>query len=178
MTDDLKTPDGRRYRKSALTPEKTRENAQDFGWLVVIALSTLTTRLAQKERVLRSREDRTMILYNLAKEIASAQSVDEILQRARTLLKEALHVDVLLLLSKNSDAGRGTETLSGAEHTYVPIVASSGVLGVAGFAQSKPNSELSPDQLTLIDCVSHELKTPLSDDPYTNPQGDLGAKFI
>ena len=72
MTDDLKTPDGRRYRKSALTPEKTRENAQDFGWLVVIALSTLTTRLAQKERVLRSREDRTMILYNLAKEIASA----------------------------------------------------------------------------------------------------------
>jgi two-component system sensor histidine kinase KdpD len=247
MTDDLKNPDGRHYLKSTLATKKSREIAQDFGWLTVIALSTwliatalqpiigymavgiifllavslaglflsraavlalafafafihnfffipprltftvsnpedfmlllmlfvaaavvghLTTRLANKERVLRSREHRTMILYNLAKEIASAQSVDEILERARTLLKEALHVDVLLLLSKNSDAGRGTETLSAAEHTYVPIIGRSGVLGVAGFAQSKANPELSTDQLTLIDALLHQIASGIERETY------------
>ena len=268
---------GRQYLKSTLTPKKTRENAQDFGWLVVIALSTwliatalqpiigymavgiifllavslaglflsraavlalafafalihnfffipprltfsvsnpedfmlllmlfvaaavvghLTTRLAQKERALRSREDRTMILYNLAKEIASAQSVDEILQRAQTLLKEALGVDALLLLRQNFEAkaefaphpgfvvtkkeeavalwtlengkisGRGTDTLSAAEHTYIPIIGRSGVLGVAGFNQSKARSELNTDQLALIDALLHQIASGIERETY------------
>ncbi len=218
----------------------------------------LTTRLAKKERILRSREDRTVLLYNLAKEIAAAQSVREIVERAQDTLESALGFGVTISL-RNSDskgslttfgtglneskkekavamwviengkmAGRGTETLSAAVATYIPIMGRSESLGVVGVTLDVKTPALSVDQVALVDafinqiasgieresyhdqvkkllvveqtqklykslldCVSHELKTPLAAikgsasalvDPVTNSNKDavedLGGQIL
>lgn len=168
------------------------QRPEDFMLLLMLFVAAavighLTTRLTHKEKVLRSREDRANRLYSLAKEIASSQSVPEILDRAQSQLETALDTDVFILLKPSNlkvsglkanvnfsltqkeeavatwvlengkIAGHSTETLSGSENTYVPILGQSGVLGVAGINTSKQDFELSPDQLTLIDTFLHQI---------------------
>ncbi|MCX6127413.1 MAG: ATP-binding protein [Proteobacteria bacterium] len=189
----------------------------------------LTTRLSKKERILRSREDRTVVLYNLAKDIAAAQTVRDIALRAQSTLETALGFDVwagicndrsngtlndygsfvsmtdkeravaMWVIENEKIAGRGTETLSASQGTYIPIMGRSGVLGVIGIMLGNKAEALSADQMALVDafinqiasgieretyhervksllvfeqtqklykslldCVSHELKTPLA----------------
>lgn len=156
----------------------------------------LTTRLTQKERALRSREGRALLLYSLAKEIAAAQSVTEIIESAEEQLAAALETGVFLLLRDSSGskspfkhnlrfsaspkeeavavwvmengkmAGRGTDTLSAAENTYIPLVARSGILGVAGVNTSKERFNLSPDRLTLIDTFLHQVASGIERETY------------
>lgn len=183
----------------------------------------LTARLTRKERILRSREDRAVVLYNLAKAVAAAQSTQDIVNHARRHLAEIMDADVAVILRNEKGiidpdaigdpkehavavwafengrtAGLGTDTLSGALGTYIPVIGRSGVLGVVGIRPAH-GIALDLDQLTLVDtflnqiaagieregyhdrvkslqvveetqklykslldCVSHELKTPLA----------------
>lgn len=207
------------------------QKPEDLLLLLVLFIAAatsghLTSRLARKERLLRTREERAVSLYNLSKEIAAAQSVQQVTNAAIQRIGELLQCDVAILIrqadgdliatlestfkidnkekgvatwaqTQNAVAGRYTDTLNAAAGTYFPIVGGDeriGVLAVAlgddaldmdkrllietlvhqladGLARERYHQQVRTLTVveetqklykSLLDCVSHELKTPLA----------------
>lgn len=190
----------------------------------------LTSRLKGKERVLRTREDGAIALYELTKQLAKAQSVDDVARVGISQIAKIANLDVSLYLVGRSEAsnrlnihvastfvegekekavaewvfqnskpaGRFTDTLQASQGFYLPLLGKSGPLGVVGI-NVKKQGEIDTEHLlliktciqqiasaleretfhqqakdiyvleetqklykTLLDSVSHELKTPLA----------------
>ncbi len=69
--------------------EKT-EDVLMLGMFFIIALvnGVLTSRVRRQERLTRDREERTNALYQLTKELASAENMDELLEIAVKNIKK------------------------------------------------------------------------------------------
>lgn len=172
-------------------------NPEDFMlvlmyFVAAAVIGHLTTRLSQKERILRSREDRTTLLYNLAKEIAASSNVKDMIASAQETLETALGFTISIVLNdsktsgtlsglKVSDkekavaqwafsnekmAGRGTETLSASQGTYIPMRGRSGILGVVGVMLDSETAALNTDQLALIDAFNHQIASGIERETY------------
>ncbi len=81
------------------------ENILMFGLYFVIALATgtLTARLRAQERAIRSREKRTEALYTLARAIASAATMQDVLSAAVLQIQQAFDAQVAFLLREDEE---------------------------------------------------------------------------
>ncbi|HEY3342641.1 MAG TPA: sensor histidine kinase KdpD [Anaerolineae bacterium] len=73
-------------------------------FIVAFTTGTLTARLRAQEKAVRSREERATAMYALAREVASAVTMDDVLQTAVKQIGQAFSVDVAFLLADT--AGR------------------------------------------------------------------------
>jgi two-component system sensor histidine kinase KdpD len=80
------------------------ENVMMFALYFVIALATgtLTSRLRAQRQAIREREKRTEALYAMARAIASAPTMDDVLNHAVTQIKQGFGSDVAFLLRQDN----------------------------------------------------------------------------
>src|SRR5205085_1297162 len=76
-------------------------------FVIAIFTGNLTARLRTQERQARYNADRTMALYTLAHETASAVNIDDILRTAVAQFKRVFDAEVMILLS---DSGKLIKT--------------------------------------------------------------------
>lgn len=129
--------------------------------LTGLIISELTTRIRSHSQRQWEREQRTLALYALSKELSLLPTQEAVLEKSRRMIQQALDVDVWTIdreqaldprsleanasntlasdvgvirwvAENNRPAGRGTDTLPGTQTTYLPLASSSGVLGVLG----------------------------------------------
>lgn len=136
-------------------------------FIISYVTGVLTTRVRQREKTVRQREERAVALFNLSNDLAKANSLDEILNNAISNLKKVFRCDVSAFIKKeNSDtlrqigngkvsdkefsvaqwiysngkrAGKFTDSLTSSDYAYYPIKNLRGVYGVIGL---KINDEL------------------------------------
>ncbi len=174
---------------------------EDFMMLVAFFVAAavighLTSRLASKEKILISREERAITLYGVTKEIAAAQSAEAVIKSGVERLREVLSGDIGVfgkskfdggplipalcntlrpdekdltvaswVLQHGKPAGRFTDTLSAAQGTYLPINGKSGVLGVLGL-KLEGASDLDPEQRTLVETFLHQIAAGIERESY------------
>ncbi|HJW33940.1 MAG TPA: sensor histidine kinase KdpD [Holophagaceae bacterium] len=152
------------------------------GWTI----GTLTERIRQQARLARVREHRTAGLLRLSKDLAqgggSTDLVESILRNVASQFSteavvllpgpqgklQALRKDLPLLLTENElgvaqwvfehqeAAGRGTATLPGSKATYLPMRATSGVMGVLGVLPEGEAQWTEPDQRRLLEAFADQ----------------------
>ncbi|MGI8821587.1 MAG: DUF4118 domain-containing protein [Chthoniobacterales bacterium] len=131
-----------------------------FGAYFVIALviGNLTTRLREREKAERRREERATSLYQLTRALAASSSLDEALKQAVPLVEKSFDGQVAIWLTdhgelafhvastmpfsekeesvaswafqKKQPAGMSTDTLPEAEALHLPLVAAEQAVGV------------------------------------------------
>ena len=74
-------------------------------FIAAAVTSGLTSRLANKEKILNSRQNRTLALYGLSKELAFARSVGDVTKAGLFQFQKVFEEDVALLLPNNNAPG-------------------------------------------------------------------------
>ena len=158
-----------------------------FGTFIAVAviIGHLTTRTRDSERHLRTREVRSNALYQLTRDITSAASTPEALDRAVEHLGRVFEAEVAVLVRRpdggldyhpgstlaldenergvaewvalnNRPAGMYTGTLASASAFYLPLVASEKPVGVLGIRPRNPKA-VWPDFATLAETFARQL---------------------
>lgn len=159
-----------------------------FVMYFVIAIFTgnMTARLRTQERQARYNADRTMALYTLAHETASAVNLDDILQTAVAQIKRVFDAEVMISLSTSGKlatsphpastfqadekdfsvaawsfengkpAGRFTDTLPLATAQFLPLLTPNRTVGVMGI-RTRQNERLSFDQEVLLETFTNQI---------------------
>jgi two-component system sensor histidine kinase KdpD len=155
-----------------------------FGTYFVVALVVghFTTRLRERERAERKREERATSLYRLTRALAASRDLGEALRTVEQIIRESFHADSAVLLrdaagisphpastlqlsakdesvaawafQKKQAAGRSTTTLPDAEALHLPLLAGDRAEGV--LAIRLPGT-LPPDQRELLDAFVAQL---------------------
>jgi two-component system sensor histidine kinase KdpD len=149
--------------------------------IVGLVISGLTARIRRHAEAARQRSERTAALYAMSRELASTRGVDALVQIALRHIGEVFHCQAAALVpgdggtlaawsgsqfgvdandlgvarwvfEHRQPAGRGTATLPGASALYVPMLASSGAIGVVGVRVPAGHELDSPERL-------HQLET-------------------
>src|SRR5258708_33118793 len=144
--------------------------------LVAITISTLTARIKQQAEAAREREQRTISLYALSRELANTPGTENLVSIATKHISELLRSPVAAFLPGSDGllqartgsipdlnereksaarwvfahgqvAGAGTETFCDVRGLYLPLVGSECPLAVLGFFFSQPAPSLSPPHL-------------------------------
>ena len=68
-------------------------------FFIAVVTGVLTTRIRQRERAVRQREERAVALYNLANDLSKAKNIDEVISESTKNLKKVFSSDVIILLS-------------------------------------------------------------------------------
>ncbi len=159
-----------------------------FALYFAIAIFTgnLTARLRTQERQARYNAERTLALYTLAHEIASAVNMEDVLRTAVTQIGRGFDAEVAVLLPENGKlsqqahssstlqldakdfsvalwtfdkgkpAGRYTETLPSASAQFFPLTTSNHTIGVIGI-RTRQNERLSFDQEALLETFINQV---------------------
>ncbi len=154
----------------------------------VIALVTgnLTARIRTQERQARYNADRTLALYTLAHETATAVNMDDVLRTGVNQISRAFAAEVAVILPKNGKlerqvhpsstlaveekdfsvaiwvfdngkaAGRFTNTLPSATAHYLPLLTPNRIVGVIGI-RTRENDRLSFDQEALLETFGNQI---------------------
>jgi two-component system sensor histidine kinase KdpD len=163
------------------------EDYMMFGMFLVsaIIIGHLTSRLRENEQRMRLREARTTSLYLLAREIASAKSMDKVLDIAVEHLGRIFNAEVAVMVRQKDQqlkahigntfvidekekivaewvalhsqpAGLFTDTLPSARAFYLPLVASEGTVGVLALMPRK-RQRTAPELMTLAETFARQL---------------------
>lgn len=174
---------------------------EDFMMLMMFFVAAavighLTSRISNKERILKSREARATTLYGLTKEIAAAQSRQRVLEIGIERLQEIVHGEVALftrsldrpsqlvpcqsntflpnekersvaswVMEHGQPAGKSTATLSASDGIYYPISGKYGAVGVLGIHLAD-KAAVDPDQQLLIEMFLHQIGAGLDRETY------------
>ncbi|MFN8377422.1 MAG: sensor histidine kinase KdpD [Anaerolineae bacterium] len=163
--------------------------AQDIALLllyfaIAIVTGNLTARIRRNERTIRHNAERTLALYTMAHEMASANDLDAVLDTAITLIGRVYKAQVAILIAgakgleyqecstlpldskdrsvaewsylNGRPAGRYTEALPLASATFIPLTTSHSTLGVLGI-HTRTDERLSFDQSELLKAFSNQL---------------------
>jgi two-component system, OmpR family, sensor histidine kinase KdpD len=135
-----------------------------FVMFLIIAYVTgiLTTRIRQREKAIRHREERAVALYNLANDLSKAVNLNEVVKESVKNFKKVFRSDAAILLKEENTtllkqvpesaekipekelsvaewvcangkrAGKFTDSLPFAEYVYYPIKGPRGIYGSAG----------------------------------------------
>lgn len=154
--------------------------------VVSLLISTLTLRLKTQSQASSKRERDTAALYELSRQLASSRKRDEMALVAAKKASEVAGADAVVFAKEGDrpsvlapskshfedmpnevavvnwvfdnfrPAGRGTDTLAGAQGTYVPLVGSAGCVGVLGIATA-------PDAASrhMLESIANQLATAL-----------------
>ena len=148
--------------------------------IVSLVISGLTVRTRSQAEAARHRERQTAALYAMARELASTRDADALAEVAARHVREVFRGPVVLLrpgpgglepaagaqlevdanelgvarwvFEHRQPAGLGTTTLPGAAALYVPLVGSTGPLGVLGLRPPDRHAMDDPERL-------HQLET-------------------
>ncbi len=159
-----------------------------FALYFAIAIFTgnLTARLRTQERQARNNADRTVALYALAREIAGAVNMDDVLQTGVTQLGQVFDAQVAILLAEQKKlapqpypsstltlddkeysvglwafengkpAGRFTDTLPLATIQFIPLNTPTRTVGVIGI-RTRQQERLSFDQEALLETFINQI---------------------
>jgi two-component system sensor histidine kinase KdpD len=149
--------------------------------VVSLVISGLTVRTRAQAAAAEHREQRTAALYAMSRELASTRGVDALLQIAVRHITEVFRSQIVVLVpgpdgaltpwnggqftldardlgvgrwvyEHRQPAGLGTATLPGASALYVPLLASTGAVGVLGIRPADAHAMDEPERL-------HQLET-------------------
>lgn len=149
--------------------------------VVSLVISDLTVRTRAQAEAAHHREQQTAALYAMSRELAGARGVDGLLQIAARHVSEVFRTTVAVLVpdvgstlaawsgsqftletndlgvarwvyEHRQPAGLGTGTLPGASALYVPLLGSTGPVGVLGVRPEDPHAMDEPERL-------HQLET-------------------
>jgi two-component system, OmpR family, sensor histidine kinase KdpD len=153
---------------------------------IAIFTGNLTARIRTQERQARHAAERTMALYTLAHETATAVNMDDVLQTAVTQISRVFDAEVAILLAPGrrlerqphvcstlavdekeygvalwvyehgKPAGRFTDTLSQAAAQYHPLHTPTRTVGVIGI-QTRQDERLSFDQEVLLETFMSQI---------------------
>lgn len=153
---------------------------------IALFAGTLTARLRTRERQAQYNADRTMALYALAHETATAVNMDDVLRTAIQQIGQVFDADVAILLTKQGElshtvhpastfevnekdfgvanwvfdnkkpAGRFTETLPYASAQFRPLLTPGRIVGVAGI-RTQQARRLSFDQEVLLEMFTSQV---------------------
>jgi two-component system sensor histidine kinase KdpD len=90
--------------KFTIDIDKT-EDALMFGMFFIIALvnGVLTSRVRRQERLTRDREERTNALYQLTRELANSNNMDELIRTTINKIKVHFGLDVIVILQDGNN---------------------------------------------------------------------------
>jgi len=154
-------------------------------FLTAIITGILTTRIREREQLLRLREERTETLYNIVKEITTAPSTDQLLKRitdrlgssfkgkCEIILKDLdnrLRFDrqslivgddkekgvALWVFEQGKEAGWSTDTLPSVKNLYIPLKGYKEIMGVLAYHPEKPRALL-VDEINILYTVGQQL---------------------
>jgi two-component system sensor histidine kinase KdpD len=148
-----------------------------FAVMLAAALvaSHLTLRIRAQAQTARDRERRTGAVYAMSRELAAARTPADLIAIATRHLADTFSAEMHILmpdaarrletgsldekersvaqwvLDHGRRAGAGTDTLPSASGLYVPLAASTGVIGVLGVRAAEPTRFADPTLLQLLD---------------------------
>lgn len=155
-------------------------------FVIALAAGTLTARLRTRERQAQFNADRTMALYTLTHETATAVNMDDVLRTAVEQIGRVFDADTAILLTEagrlarmphpastlpvderelavanwvfdnNKPAGRFTATLPEATAQFRPLSTPSRTVGVVGIRLQQPN-RLTFDQEVLLETFTSQV---------------------
>jgi two-component system sensor histidine kinase KdpD len=155
-------------------------------FVIALFAGTLTARLSTRERQAQYNADRTMALYTLAHETATAVNMDDVLRTAIQQIGQVFDADVAILLTKQGElsrtvhpastfeisekdfgvanwvfdnkkpAGRFTETLPDASAQFRPLLTPGRTVGVVGI-RTQQARRLSFDQEVLLETFTSQV---------------------
>jgi two-component system, OmpR family, sensor histidine kinase KdpD len=153
--------------------------------IVGMVISTLAAQAREQARAAQQREAQTVALYELSQDlsgVAELKAIAEILERHISQLfggKIALFLPgdgqlELRLVSENFNldeneqavamwvfqhaqpAGQGSNTLAGANATYLPLKTARNVMGVLGINLSEAINQMAPEQRRLLEAFASQ----------------------
>lgn len=170
-------------------PEEETQ-AEDLAIIVIylltgIIIGTLTSRIREKEQLLRMSEEKSGVLYEIEKEIANATSFDQMKLSVITYLQKIFPgefdiliaktegqltferpIDVLMdqkeqavaqwVLEHRKIAGWSTDTLSSSACIYFPILSLKNTLGVLAY-HPKTQRTLSLTEINFLETVLQQV---------------------
>jgi two-component system sensor histidine kinase KdpD len=148
-------------------------------------ISTLVDRARSQTETIRTREVQTTNLYALSRGLASAVSLQDILNTVIRHVSETLPGQVAIFLPEGESltlaasspgispgekeksvalwayrngqmAGRGTETLSFSEFLYLPLQTAARAVGVMGIKWEPAYGDLAPERRRLLEAFSNQ----------------------
>jgi len=151
--------------------------------VVAVIVSNVAGRMRSQAVIAVNRARTTESLYAFSRKLAGAVSLDDVLWATAYQIASMLKVGVVLLLPEGgaigvragyppedtldaSDlaaatwawkndraAGRGADTLPGAQRLFLPMRTGRSAIGVVGIDSDKPGPLLTPDQRRLLDAL-------------------------
>lgn len=155
-------------------------------FIIAIVAGNLTARLRTQEQLARYTADRTLALYTLAHETATAVNMDDVLRTAVDQIQRIFQVDVAVMLlsggklsteahpcsttqlddkersvarwsfEHGKPAGRFTETLPLASAQFFPLLTPNRTVGVIGI-RFRRNERLSADEAALLETFISQI---------------------
>ncbi len=155
-------------------------------FVIAIFTGNLTSRIRTQERQARYNADRTLALYTLAHETATAVNMDDVLRTGLNQISRVFGAEVAIILSHDGKlertghpsstfvvedkdyevalwayengkpAGRFTNTLPSATARYLPLRTPNRIVGVIGI-RTRLNERLSFDQEALLETFSNQI---------------------
>ncbi|HEX2437577.1 MAG TPA: sensor histidine kinase KdpD [Methylomirabilota bacterium] len=154
--------------------------------IVGLVISGLTVRTRSQAEAAQHREQQTAALYAMSRELASTRGVDALLQIAIRHVAEVFRSQVVVLLpgpggvlapgaggqfevdandlavgrwgfEHRQPAGLGTTTLPGASALYVPLLGSTGPVGVLGLRPSDRHAMDEPERLHQLETFAAQI---------------------
>jgi two-component system, OmpR family, sensor histidine kinase KdpD len=153
---------------------------------IAIFTGNLTAKIRAQEQQARHNADRTMALYTLAHETASAVNMDDVLRTAANQIGQAFRAEVAILLPESGKllakphlsstlrldekefsvaawvfdngkpAGRFTDTLPLAEAKYLPLLTPRDTVGVLGI-RTQEAGRLAFDQEVMLETFANQI---------------------
>lgn len=171
-------------------PVTSNNDIFDFSLFIsffaaAIITGVLSQKIQERERLLRSREERTKTLYEIVKEIASAPSRQALFEAVCKKLDATLNGETYIFLTNEHDelvqkngknaisdekemavaiwskehgnmAGFSTNTLSSANNLYIPLKGFKEIVGVLAFKPT-PTRSLQPEEINLLQTTCQQL---------------------
>jgi two-component system sensor histidine kinase KdpD len=157
-----------------------------FFLVVALIASNLTANVRRQAMVARRRAKTTEDLYLFSRKLAATASLDDLLWVTASQVASMLQVRVVLFLPDNGSlalkaawppedvaeeadlaaakwswesnrpAGRGADTLPGAQRLFLPMRTGRGPVAVIGIDSDKAGPILDPDQRRLLDALTDQ----------------------
>ena len=151
--------------------------------VVAVIVSNIAARMRSQAGIAATRASTTEALYAFSRKLAGTGTLDDVLWASAFQIASMLKVRVVLLLPEDgwiavkagyppedtldqSDlaaanwawhndraAGRGADTLPGAQRLFLPMRTARSTVGVVGIDSDKPGPLLTPDQRRLFDAL-------------------------
>ena len=151
--------------------------------VVAVIISNIAARMRSQTTIAVGRASTTEALYAFSRKLAGTGTLDDVLWATAFQIASMLKVRVVLLLPENGSiavkagyppedtldqsdlaaatwawqndrtAGRGADTLPGAQRLFLPMRTARATVGVVGIDSDKPGPLLTPDQRRLFDAL-------------------------